>query len=77
MRARLYDFSSLALIAISIYFFYRSVLFLGGNDYVGAVVAMLIGLVVIRVGVELSRIALVAAGQAAAAAPGEVETTRR
>ena len=63
MRARVYDVVSLLLIAGSLWFFYQSVGFLAGNEYVGSVVTMLIGLVIIRVGVELSRIALVAASQ--------------
>jgi len=60
LRARIYDIASLSLIGVSLFFFYRSVGFLAGNDYVGAVVTMLIGLMIIRVGVELSRLALVA-----------------
>lgn len=64
IRARLYDLFSLLLIAGSIWFFYRSVAFLTANEYVGSVVTMLIGLIIIRVGVELSRIALVAASNA-------------
>lgn len=61
LRARIYDIVSLILIAGSIWFFYRSVAFLTVNEYVGSVVTMLIGLVIIRVGVELARIALASA----------------
>jgi len=61
MRGYVYDIASLMLIALSIYFFYRSVAFLTVGDYVGGVVSTLIGFLVIRVGVELSRVALVAA----------------
>ncbi len=60
MRGYVYDIASLMLISLSIYFFYRSVAFLTTGDYVSGIIATLIGFFVIRVGVELSRVALVA-----------------
>ncbi len=63
MRGYVYDIASLMLISLSIYFFYRSIAFLTTGDYVSGVVATVIGFFVIRVGVELSRVALVASAQ--------------
>ncbi len=60
MRAKLYSVLSLLLIGLSIYFFFRTLTFLTSKDYVGGLVTALIGFIVIRFGVELSRVAIVA-----------------
>lgn len=57
MKSYLYDLLSLALIGLSIYFFFRSVDFLVSNDYIGSVITMLMGFMIIWVGVQMSRIA--------------------
>lgn len=56
MKATVYESIGLLLMAASLYFFYRSIDFLTSNDYIGAVIAMLMGFVILRGGVDLSRI---------------------
>ncbi len=58
MKTLVYEISGLMLVGSSFYFFYRCVSFLTANDYISAVVSMLIGFVVIRAGVELSKLGL-------------------
>ena len=59
LRATLYDALGLLLICGSALFFYKTMEFLAQKDYVAGVLAMIIGFVVIRVGVEVSKLALV------------------
>ena len=58
MRSLAYEIVGLTLIGVSLYFFYQSVSLLGMANYVGALLTTVIGFLVIRVGVELSRLAL-------------------
>lgn len=61
MRARFYDLSSLLMMGVSIYFFFKSVSFLTDNNYVSGVMTMLIGFMIIRASVDLSRVAIASA----------------
>ena len=58
MRAIMYEITGLLLMVLSLYFFYRSVDFLTINDYISAVISMLIGFIMIRGGVDLTRVAM-------------------
>lgn len=58
MRATLYDTIGLGLLVGSAYFFYQTVAFLAQKDYVAAVITLAIGFLVIRVGVEVSKLAI-------------------
>lgn len=58
MRAIIYDTVGLGLLIASTFFFYQSVAFLAGKDYVAGVMALCIGFVVIHVGVEVGRLAI-------------------
>jgi predicted ABC-type sugar transport system permease subunit len=58
VKAIVYESAGLLLMAASLYFFYRSVDFLTTNDYISAVIAMSIGFVILRGGVDLSRLAI-------------------
>ena len=60
MRATIYDSLGIGMLLGSTYFFYRSVEFLAQKDYVSGVLAILIGFIVVRVGVELGRLSIVA-----------------
>ena len=60
MRATLYEGFSLTMLFGSLFFLYRAVEFLAQKDYVAGVVTVGIGFIVIRVGVELGRLAFVA-----------------
>ena len=56
MRSTLYEILSIGLLLGSLFFFYRSVEFLAQKDYVAGLMAVGIGFLVIRVGVELGRL---------------------
>lgn len=58
MRSTLYEILSLGLLLGSIFFFYRCTEFLAQKDYVAGIVALGIGFLVIRVGVELGRLSI-------------------
>ncbi len=58
-RSFIYDLLSGALLLGSLYFFYQATSFLMGRDYVASVLTAGIALVVVRVGVEVGRMALV------------------
>ena len=60
MRTIAYDTVSLALLLGSSLFFYRAVEFLAQKDYVAGLIAVAIGVFVIRAGVEAGRLAMVA-----------------
>lgn len=60
MRATIYDSLGIGMLLGSTYFFYRAVEFLAQKDYVSGVLAMLIGFIIVRVGVELGRLSIVA-----------------
>ncbi|MEL6178446.1 MAG: hypothetical protein AAFS10_05810 [Myxococcota bacterium] len=57
-RSYLYDALSLMLVLGSMFFFYQSTQFLVGKDYVAAGLTTLIGVLVIKIGVELGKLAL-------------------
>ncbi len=58
MRALVYDTIGLGLLLGSTYFFYQSIAFLAQKDYVAGALALVIGFGVIRVGVEVSKLAI-------------------
>lgn len=58
MRATIYDTFGLGLLLGSTFFFYQTISFLAQKDYVSGVIAMAIGFLVIRVGVEVSKLAI-------------------
>ncbi|MDX9723222.1 MAG: hypothetical protein RBU37_20895 [Myxococcota bacterium] len=58
MRTHLYDAASLTLIAASIFFFYRSVTFLTEHNYIAAIMSSVIGFLILRGSVDLSRLSL-------------------
>ncbi len=59
MRPMVYEGFSLAMLFGSLFFLYRSVEFLAQKDYVAGLIALGIGFLVIRVGVELGKFAFV------------------
>lgn len=60
MRSTVYEILSLVLLLGSLFFLYRCVEFLAQKDYVAGIIALGIGFLVIRVGVELGRFAFAA-----------------
>lgn len=58
MRSTIYDTVGLGLLIGSTFFFYRTVGFLSQKDYVAGLITLAIGFLVIRVGVEVSKFAL-------------------
>ena len=56
MRAILYDALGIILMLGSLLFLYRSIEFLAQKDYVAGSLALIAGVVVVRVGVELGRL---------------------
>ncbi len=56
MRPIIYDAVGIALMLGSLLFLYRSVEFLAQKDYVAGTLALVAGVVVVRVGVELGRL---------------------
>lgn len=59
VRATLYDTVGLSLLFGSTFFFYKTMSFLAQKDYVSGALAMVVGFLVIRVGVEVSKMAIV------------------
>ncbi len=59
MRTIAYDTASIALLLGSSLFFYRAVEFLAQKDYVAGLIAVGIGILVVRSGVEAGRLAMV------------------
>jgi len=57
-RSILYDALSLLLVLGSLFFFYQATQFLIGKDYVAGGLTTFIGILVIRIGVELGKLAL-------------------
>ncbi|RAL22947.1 hypothetical protein DL240_08630 [Lujinxingia litoralis] len=60
MRAKLYDILGLGFLLGSAYFFVRTIEFLAQADYVAAMIALTVGFLVVRAGVDLARLALAA-----------------
>lgn len=58
MRSLIYEILGLALLVGSGYFFYRCIAFLAAKDYLSGLAVLVIGFVVIRTGVELSKLAV-------------------
>jgi hypothetical protein len=59
VKGVLYEVLSVALIAGSLFFFYQCTVFLTETDYLAATLTLLIGFSVIRVAVELARLAVI------------------
>lgn len=59
MRATIYDAVGIGMLLGGVFFFYRSVEFLAQKDYVAAVIALGMGLLILRTGVELGRLSFV------------------
>ncbi len=58
MRARVYEILGVGFLLGSAYFFYRTVEFLARSDYVAGLMALIVGFLVIRAGVDISRLAV-------------------
>ena len=58
-QSYIYDGLSLLLIAASLFFFFQATQFLLGKDYVASGLTVIIGFLVIRVGVEVGRLAII------------------
>lgn len=63
MRSTLYDVLGISFILGSGYFFYRSVEFLARADYVAGLMALVVAFLVVRAGVDVSRLAIANRGQ--------------
>ena len=59
-RSVVYDVMSVGLLLGSVFFFYRAVEFLAQKDYVAGLLTFGIGFLVIRVGVELGKLSIMA-----------------
>ena len=59
MRGAVYEFLSVTLVAVSIGFFYWCTRFLTDKDYLSATLTLFIGFTVVRVGVEMARLAVI------------------
>ena len=64
LRSYFYDALSLLLLTGSLFFFYQSTQFLLVKDYIAAGMTLIIGVCIIRIGVQLSKLALFAKRQA-------------
>jgi hypothetical protein len=58
MRARVYEILGVGFLLGSAYFFFRTVEFLAQSDYVAGLMALIVGFLVIRAGVDISRLAV-------------------
>ena len=58
MRSTVYESLGLGMLLGSGYFFYRCIGFLAAENYLAGLVGLAIGVVVIRTGVELSKLAI-------------------
>ena len=58
MQARVYDLLGVGFLLGSGYFFYRTVEFLAGSDYVAGFMALVVAFLVVRAGVDISRLAV-------------------
>lgn len=58
MRSRIYDVLGVGFLLGSGYFFYRSVEFLARADYVAGLMAVVVAFLVVRAGVDISRLAV-------------------
>lgn len=60
MQAKVYDILGIGFIIGSGYFFYRTIEFLAQSDYVAGFMALMVAFLVVRAGVDISRLALAA-----------------
>lgn len=58
MRATIYDTVGIGLLLGSTFFFYRTVTFLAQKDYLAGLIALAVGFIMIRVGVELGKLSI-------------------
>lgn len=58
MRTHIYDMLGVGLILGSGYFFYRTVEFLAEADYVAGLLSLVVAFLVVRAGVDASRLAV-------------------
>lgn len=58
MQARVYDLLGVGFLLGSGYFFYRTVEFLAASDYVAGFMALVVAFLVVRAGVDISRLAV-------------------
>ncbi len=63
MRAMLYEVVGLGFLVGSGYFFFRATEFLASADYVAGLLGLLIAFLVVRAGVDISRLALASRAQ--------------
>lgn len=63
MRALIYDVLGVGFIVGSAYFFYRAVEFLARADYVAGLMTLVVAFLVVRAGVDISRLAVAAIGE--------------
>lgn len=60
LKGVVFEIVSLGLVLGSLFFFYRCTAFLTEKDYLAATLTLFIGITVVRVGVELARLAVIA-----------------
>ena len=58
MRATIYDTLGIGLLIGSTFFFYQTITFLAQKDYVAGLIALVVGFLMIRVGVEVSKLSI-------------------
>lgn len=59
LKGLFYELVSLGLVVASLFFFYQSTRFLTVKDYLAAALTLFIGFAVVRVGVEMARLAVI------------------
>jgi hypothetical protein len=59
MRSTLYETTAFGLLASSLFAYYRCASFLASQNYVAALIAILIGFSLVRAGTDMSRLAAV------------------
>jgi hypothetical protein len=59
LRSFVYDIMSWLLTASSLFFFYQSTQFLVAKDYIAAGMTLFIGFLMVKMGLELGKLALV------------------
>lgn len=58
MRATIYDTLGIGLLIGSTFFFYQTISFLAQKDYVAGLIVLVVGFLMIRVGVEVSKLSI-------------------
>ncbi len=58
MRSLVYEVLGLGLLVSSLFFFYRSIVFLAQKDYVAGLAVVTVGFFVLRAGTELGKLAV-------------------